>query len=52
MDSSRAMDWLQTLSDSIGPRLNGAPGHRAGNAWLVQQYGALDITARNEQYGT
>jgi hypothetical protein len=52
MDSSRAMDWLQVLSDSIGPRLNGSPRHRAGNAWLVNRYAELGVTSRNEPYGT
>ena len=51
-DSSRAMDYLQVLSDSIGPRLNGSPGHRAGNAWLAARYAELGIAVRNEQYGT
>lgn len=52
MDSSRAMDLLQVLSDSIGPRLTGSPGHQSGNEWLVQRYRDFGISAVNERYGT
>ena len=32
MDSSHTWELAQTLTDSIGPRLNGSPGHRAWRA--------------------
>ena len=35
MDSSRTWDLAQVLSDSIGPRLTGSPGQKAGNNWLI-----------------
>lgn len=52
MDSSRAAAFLQTLSDSIGPRLTGTPNLQRGHDWLVRTYSALGITARNERVGT
>ena len=52
MDSSRAEEYMQVLLDSVGPRLTGSPGHKAGNDWLVRTYGELGIEARNEKYGT
>ena len=52
MDSSHTWELAQALTDSIGPRLNGSPGHRAGNEWLVSMYRTWGIEARNEQYGT
>ena len=52
MDSSRAARYAQVLTDSIGPRLTGSPGQKAGNAWLLATYKELGIDARNEQYGT
>ncbi len=52
MDSSRTVPMAQALTDSIGPRLNGSPSHKAGNDWLVKQYQAMGISARNESYGT
>ena len=52
MDSSRAARYAQVLTDSIGPRLTGSPGQKAGNAWLLAQYKEMGIDARNEQYGT
>jgi hypothetical protein len=42
----------QTLLDSIGPRLTGSPGMKAGNDWLVAMYTRWGVTARNEPYGT
>ena len=52
MDSSQTYRFAQALTDSIGPRLTGSPGQKAGNAWLVATYRQLGIEARNEQYGT
>jgi hypothetical protein len=52
MDSSQAVRLIQTLTDSIGPRLTGAPGMDAGQNWLVAMYTGWGIPARKEQYGT
>ena len=52
MDSSSTWALAQTLTDSIGPRLNASPRHKAGNDWLVAMYRKWGIEARNEQYGT
>ena len=52
MDSSQTYRFAQTLTDSIGPRLTGTPGQKAGNDWLVATYRQLGIEARNERYGT
>jgi carboxypeptidase Q len=52
MDSSQTYRLAQVLLDSIGPRLTGTPGMRAGNEWLVQTYQRWGIPARNERYGT
>jgi carboxypeptidase Q len=52
MDSSQTYRLAQVLLDSIGPRLTGTPGQRAGNEWLVKTYQGWGIRARNEQYGT
>jgi carboxypeptidase Q len=52
MDSSQTWTLAQALLDSVGPRLTGSPGHRAGNEWLLARYKEWGITARNEQYGT
>ena len=49
---SQAADLMQTLLDSIGPRLTGSPGHKSGNEWLVDKYQEWGVPARNEQYGT
>ena len=52
MERSRVATYAQQLLDSVGPRLTGSPGHRAGNDWLLATYRGLGITARNERYGT
>jgi carboxypeptidase Q len=52
MNRSQLYPLAQTLLDSIGPRLTGTPGMQSANEWLVHQYGAWGITARNERYGT
>jgi hypothetical protein len=52
MDSSRTVPMAQALTDSIGPRLNASPSHKAGNDWLVKQYKEMGVSARNESYGT
>jgi hypothetical protein len=48
MDSSEIYPLAQALMDSIGPRLTGSPGIKAGNDWLVSRYRAWGIEARNE----
>src|SRR5688572_19698319 len=52
MDNSQLPRLAQALLDSIGPRLTGTPGMRAGNDWLVKTYTSWGVTARNERYGT
>ena len=52
MDSSQAWSLGQQLLDSIGPRLTGTPGQKAGIEWLQTKYRAWGIPARAEQYGT
>ncbi|HEY5545769.1 MAG TPA: peptidase M28, partial [Gemmatimonadaceae bacterium] len=52
MDNSQLPRLAQALLDSVGPRLTGTPGIRAGNDWLVKMYGSWGIPARNERYGT
>jgi hypothetical protein len=52
MERSQAATYAQRLLDSVGPRLTGSPGLKAGNDWLVATYRDLGITARNERWGT
>ncbi|HEX5004217.1 MAG TPA: M28 family peptidase [Gemmatimonadales bacterium] len=52
MDSSQVGALAQVLDDSIGPRLTGTPGIKAGNAWLLATYAKWGIGAENVQYGT
>jgi hypothetical protein len=52
MDSSQTYPLAQALMDSIGPRLTGSPGQKAGNDWLVATYQRWGVPARNERYGT
>jgi carboxypeptidase Q len=52
MDNSQLPRLAQALLDSVGPRLTGTPGMKAGNEWLVKTYTSWGVTARNEQYGT
>lgn len=52
MSRSQTEPLAQTLMDSIGPRLTGSPGIKAGNDWLVAMYTRWGIPAHNEQYGT
>lgn len=52
MDSSQTYPLAQALLDSVGPRLTGTPGQKAGNDWLLSKYRAWGINARAEQYGT
>ncbi|HJQ19680.1 MAG TPA: M28 family peptidase [Gemmatimonadaceae bacterium] len=52
MDSSQVQSLAQALLDSVGPRLTGTPGQKAGVDWLLARYRAWGIPARAEQYGT
>ena len=52
MNRSQAMDLIQVLTDSIGPRLTGSPGTAAGQEWLVRTYARYGVTAQNQRYGT
>jgi carboxypeptidase Q len=52
MDSSQTYPLIQSLLDSVGPRLTGTPGQKAGNDWLVARYRAWGVEARAERYGT
>jgi hypothetical protein len=52
MDRSQVYDLAQTLLDSVGPRLTGAPGMKAASDWVISTYGKWGITARAENYGT
>ncbi|MFI5228360.1 MAG: M28 family peptidase [Gemmatimonadales bacterium] len=52
MDSSHTYSLSQTLFDSLGPRLMGAPNLKAAQDWLVKMYQSWGIEAKNERYGT
>ncbi len=52
MENSQVYPLLQTLLDSLGPRLTGTPGKQAAHEWAVAMYESWGIEARNEQYGT
>lgn len=51
-NKSQAMDLAQTLTDSIGPRLTGTPGHEAAQDWVLKTYASWGIEASREEYGT
>ena len=52
MERSQVGGLLQTLLDSVGPRLTGTPGLDRAGDWAVKTFGAWGIPARKEQYGT
>lgn len=52
MDNSEVYDLAQYLADVIGPRMTGAPGHKAAVDWAVQQLQGWGAQAKGEQYGT
>jgi hypothetical protein len=52
MDRSQSSTLMQTLTDSIGPRLTGSPSLKAGSDWLIALYTKWGVPARAEQYGT
>jgi len=51
-ERSQADALAQTLMDSLGPRLVGAPGMKAASDWAIAMYGSWGIPARAEAYGT
>ena len=52
MEQSQVEPLLQTLTDSIGPRLTGTPAMQAASEWAIAQYTRWGISARREPYGT
>ncbi len=52
MDSSRVQQLAQIFFDSIGPRLTGTARQKMANDWVVKNYQAWGIDAKNEQFGT
>src|SRR5215216_773806 len=52
MDSSRLVTQAHVLFDSLGPRLMGTPDLKRAQDWLVSQYKAWGVDAREERYGT
>lgn len=52
MNRSQTVRLIQTLTDSIGPRLTGTPQMTKGQDWLLATYAQWGVTARKEQYGT
>jgi hypothetical protein len=52
MEHSRLPALAHQLLDSIGPRLAGSPAADAGRRWLLANYRAWAIPARNERYGS
>lgn len=51
-DRSQVESLAQVLTDSIGPRLTGSPGHQSATEWLRLMYERWGIPARTERYGT
>ena len=51
-DSSHLEKMAHALLDVIGPRLTGTSALERGNDWLLKQYRAWGIEARNERTGT
>jgi hypothetical protein len=52
MEGSHVDVLAQTLMDSIGPRLVGAPAMQSASDWAIAMYGSWGIPARAESYGT
>lgn len=50
--NSHLPQYAFELLDVIGPRLVGTPEMTQAHNWVVDQYTAMGIDARNEQYGT
>lgn len=52
MQRSQLEPLAQALTDSIGPRLTGAPGQQAAHLWAAARLAEWGAEARNEAYGT
>ena len=52
MERSQVDALLQTLLDSLGPRLTGTPGLDAAADWVIGRFAEWGIPARKEDYGT
>ena len=52
MDSSQASSLLQTLTDSIGPRLTGTPQIQSAHDFMVRTYAGWGVPAKNERVGS
>lgn len=52
MEDSEVYELAQHLADVIGPRLTGAPGHKAAVDWAVDMLASWGAEANAEQYGT
>jgi carboxypeptidase Q len=52
MQRSQLEPLAQALTDSLGPRLTGAPEQQAAHAWAAAVMGGWGAEARTEPYGT
>jgi hypothetical protein len=52
MERSQVDALLQTLLDSLGPRLTGTPGLDAAADWVIGRFAEWGVPARKEDYGT
>ena len=52
MQRSQLEPLAQALTDSLGPRLTGAPEQQAAHAWAAAQLAGWGAEARVEPYGT
>ena len=52
MQRSQLEPLAQALTDSLGPRLTGAPGQQAAHAWAAARLAGWGAEARVEPYGT
>jgi len=41
---TKAVDWVRSLTDEVGPRLSGSPGDAAGVAWALATLKAVGFT--------
>ncbi|MEK6450224.1 MULTISPECIES: M20/M25/M40 family metallo-hydrolase [unclassified Myroides] len=51
-ENSQLKNYAFELMDVIGPRLVGTPQMMDAHNWVVNQYQAMGLEARNEAYGT
>ena len=52
VENSQLQHYAFELMDVIGPRLVGTPQMLQAHNWVVNQYQAMGLEARNEAYGT